>query len=177
MTPLRADPATFRPAQISRGRSLRKSPCPRHQCRVLMRVLIVDVQCCPAPSTDLSKPLTTCENVDSCELVWNRCQSLGVKGSQVQILSARQCDVSRHGRQRTCDFAGPFVWSGWSSGGLVVASGVDGQVAEEFSGGGVDDSDVEVLDEERDVGSGVGSPDADVALVAVASRSPRLGSR
>ena len=46
--------------------------------------------------------------------------------------------------------------------GLVVAVGVKGWVAEEFSGGGVDDADVEFVDEHDDVGSGVGSPDADV---------------
>ncbi len=42
-------------------------------------------------------------------------------------------------------------------------SGVDGQLAEELAGGGVDDSDVVVMDEEEHVGSGVGSADADVA--------------
>ena len=47
--------------------------------------------------------------------------------------------------------------------GLVVASGVDDEVAEEFPGGGVDDAYVEVLDEQGDAGSGVGSADADVA--------------
>ena len=41
------------------------------------------------------------------------------------------------------------------------------EVAEEFSGGGVDDADVEVVDEEDDVGSGVGSSDADVVELAV----------
>jgi hypothetical protein len=45
---------------------------------------------------------------------------------------------------------------------LVVAGGVDGEGSEEFSGGGVDDADVEVVDEEDDVGSGEGSSDADV---------------
>jgi len=44
----------------------------------------------------------------------------------------------------------------------VVAGGVDGELAEEFTGGGVDDPDVRVLDEQQDVGSGVGSADADV---------------
>jgi hypothetical protein len=48
-------------------------------------------------------------------------------------------------------------WSWWSAGGLVVASGVDGQFAEEVFGGGVDDADVEVVDEQDDVGSGVGA--------------------
>ena len=51
--------------------------------------------------------------------------------------------------------------------GLVVLFWVDVQVAEEFSGGGVDDADVEVVDEQDDVGSGVGSADADVVESAV----------
>lgn len=46
---------------------------------------------------------------------------------------------------------------------MVVLAWVDDQVAEDLAGGGVDDGDVEVLDEEEDVGPGVGSPDADVA--------------
>jgi hypothetical protein len=46
---------------------------------------------------------------------------------------------------------------------LIVAAWIDDQVAQDFSGGGVDDGDVEVLDEQDDVGSGVGSADADVA--------------
>jgi hypothetical protein len=62
--------------------------------------------------------------------------------------------------------------------GLVVASGVDDEVAQDLAGGGVDevaqdlagggvdDGDVEVLDEQDDVGSGVGSADADVAEAA-----------
>src|SRR3712207_1441382 len=51
--------------------------------------------------------------------------------------------------------------SGWPAGGLVAAGGVEDQVAEEFSGGGVDDADVEVLDEGENAGSGVGSADAE----------------
>ena len=46
--------------------------------------------------------------------------------------------------------------------GLVVACGVKGEAAEEFSGSRVDDANVEVIDEHDDMGSGVGSPDADV---------------
>ena len=46
--------------------------------------------------------------------------------------------------------------------GLVVAGGVEGEVAEEFAGGGVEDADVEVVDEEDDGGAGVGAADADV---------------
>ena len=52
--------------------------------------------------------------------------------------------------------------SGRPSGGLVVAVGVEGELAQELAGGGVDDPDVQVLDQEQDVGSGVGSADADV---------------
>ena len=41
--------------------------------------------------------------------------------------------------------------AGWAAGGLVVAAGVDGQLAEQFAGGGVDDADVEVVDEHEHV--------------------------
>jgi len=64
-------------------------------------------------------------------------------------------------------------WPGWSAGGLVVAGGVEGEVAEEFAGGGVDDADVEVGDEEDDGGSGVGSADADVVEPAVVAQGDR----
>jgi hypothetical protein len=43
----------------------------------------------------------------------------------------------------------------WTSERLVVAVGVDGELAEEFAGGGVDDADVEVVNEFEDLGSGV----------------------
>ncbi len=46
---------------------------------------------------------------------------------------------------------------------MVVPGRVEGELAEELSGGGVDDPDLEVLDEQDDAGSGVGSADADVA--------------
>jgi hypothetical protein len=48
------------------------------------------------------------------------------------------------------------------AGGLVVAAGVEGEFAEQFAGGGVDDPDVQILDDHDYVGSGVGSADADV---------------
>lgn len=44
---------------------------------------------------------------------------------------------------------------------------VEGEGAEEFAGGGVDDADVAVVDEREDGGSGVGSSDADVVESAV----------
>src|SRR5215471_7657456 len=79
------------------------------------------------------------------------------------------CDLSGHrnGPEPTSGSGVfPLPWrSGWGSlwlaGGLVVAGRVEGQVAEQFAGGGVDDADVQVLDEQQDVGSGVGSADAD----------------
>lgn len=84
---------------------------------------------CPGLSTDLSKLLTTCGNVDVRGSSWTRCQNLGVKGSQVKILSARpnrRCRETaltwtyrprcrtirtpagrRSGARRPCDRAGP----------------------------------------------------------------------
>jgi hypothetical protein len=50
---------------------------------------------------------------------------------------------------------------------LVVAGGVDGQFAQEFAGGGVDDADVEVVDDLDDGGSAVFPADADVVHSAV----------
>ncbi len=50
---------------------------------------------------------------------------------------------------------------------LVVAIGVDGQFSQDLAGGVVDDADVQVLGEDEYVGSGVGSPDADVVHAAV----------
>ena len=44
---------------------------------------------------------------------------------------------------------------------MVALGCVEDEFAEEFAGGGVDDADVEVLDEDEDAGSGVGSADAD----------------
>jgi hypothetical protein len=61
------------------------------------------------------------------------------------------------------------------SGGLVVPVGVDDQFAVELAGGGVDDADVEVVDEQDDVGSGVGSADADVVESAVDAEGDDAG--
>ena len=78
---------------------------------------------------------------------------LGVKGSQVQILSARPCDVSGHLQDPNLrKWVRILLFLG-----LVVLGGVDGELAQEFAGGGVDDADVEVLDQQDDVGSGLGS--------------------
>jgi hypothetical protein len=53
---------------------------------------------------------------------------------------------------------------------LVVPGGVQDEVAQEFAGGGGDDPDVQVLDEQDDVGSGVGSSDADVVQLAMVAQ-------
>ncbi|HTO00016.1 MAG TPA: hypothetical protein VL068_05005 [Microthrixaceae bacterium] len=60
-------------------------------------------------------------------------------------------------------------------GGLVVAGGVEGECSEEFSGGCVDDPDVEFGDEQEDVGSGVGSSDADVVKASVVAQGDFAG--
>jgi len=56
------------------------------------------------------------------------------------------------------------------SGGLVVAVWVEGEFAEQFAGGGVDDPDVPVLNEQQDVGSGVGPAGADVVEAAAVTQ-------
>jgi hypothetical protein len=58
---------------------------------------------------------------------------------------------------------------------LVGAGGVEGEGAEDFAGSGVDDADVEVVDEGDDVGSGVGSSDADFVEVAVVAEGDFAG--
>ncbi len=68
-------------------------------------------------------------------------------------------------------FSGAF-WSSWGfAGAVVVAVGVEGEGADDFSGGGVDDADVEVVDEQDDAGSVEGSSEADVVHVAVVSEA------
>ena len=54
------------------------------------------------------------------------------------------------------------MWSVGLAGGLVVAVRVEGELAEELSGGGVDDTDVKAVHEQQDVGSCVGLSDPDV---------------
>jgi hypothetical protein len=84
------------------------------------------------------------------------------------------CDVSRHrGGPNPIDVGSGLLLlaggAGWASGALVALGCVEGELAEEFAGGGVDDADVEVLGQDDDAGSGVGSAYADgvhLALVA-----------
>ena len=84
------------------------------------------------------------------------------------------CDVSGHsGRPEPASGFGSLWFSGcgagWSAGAVVAAGGVDGELAEDLAGGGVDDAYVEVGDEQDDAGSGVGSADGDVVQLAVES--------
>jgi hypothetical protein len=44
---------------------------------------------------------------------------------------------------------------------LVVDGWVEGQFFDDLAGGGVDDADVEAVDQHQDAGSGVGAADAD----------------
>ena len=50
---------------------------------------------------------------------------------------------------------------------MVVPGGVECEVSEDFSGGGVDDGDVEFLGEDQDAGSVVNTADADVVEASV----------
>jgi hypothetical protein len=58
---------------------------------------------------------------------------------------------------------------------LVGLGGVEGELAEEFSGGGGHDADVAVLDQDEDGGSGVGPPDADLVEPAVVAQGDLAG--
>jgi hypothetical protein len=58
---------------------------------------------------------------------------------------------------------------------LVVLAGVEEELSEEFTGGGVDDPNVVVLDEHQDVGSGVGPADADVVQAAAHAQGDAAG--
>ena len=49
------------------------------------------------------------------------------------------------------------------------------EFSEYFSGGGVDDGDVEVLDEDQDAGSVVGAADSDVVEASVMAQGDRSG--
>src|SRR3954466_8576451 len=65
--------------------------------------------------------------------------------------------------------------AGGAAGGLVVVAGIEDEVAEELAGGGVDDPDVQVLNEQQDVGSGEGPADADVVQAAVDAQGDTSG--
>ena len=58
---------------------------------------------------------------------------------------------------------------------MVVPGGVESEVAQDFSGGGVDDFDVEVVDQDQDAGSVVDAADADVVQASVGAQGDRSG--
>jgi hypothetical protein len=69
-----------------------------------------------------------------------------------------------------------FLWpAGWAAGGLVVLVGVEDEFADQLAGGGVDDADVQVLDQEQDAGSGVGASDADVVEPSLVAEGDEPG--
>jgi hypothetical protein len=72
---------------------------------------------------------------------------------------------------RSVGFSGPVGSAWWSSGAVVAAVGVDGELADDLAGVAVDDSDVEVVDEEDDAGSVEGSAESDVVHVAVVAEA------
>jgi hypothetical protein len=86
----------------------------------------------------------------------------------------RQCDVARHRRH-----VEPLtrLWPGFAnSPALVIDGWVEDQLADELSGGGVDDANLEAVDQHQDGGSGVGSSDADVVQPAVVTQGEFAGS-
>ncbi len=70
---------------------------------------------------------------------------------------------------------GAFGWSWWDASGLEVAGGVEGELAEQFSGVAVDDPDLKILDEQGDAGAGVASSDSDVVQSAVVPQGDHAG--
>ena len=68
----------------------------------------------------------------------------------------------------------PFVRLGWVA-GLVVAGGVEGELAEQVAGVFVDHADVAVLDQEQDGGSGGGSSDANVVQPTLVAQGDHTG--
>ena len=66
-------------------------------------------------------------------------------------------------------------WSGRDFAGLVVAGGVQDEFAEELAGVAVDDSDMQVVDEQGDRGAGAAAAQADVVQAAVVADGDGAG--
>jgi len=62
-----------------------------------------------------------------------------------------------------------------AAGGLVTLFRVECQLAEKFAGAGVNDADVQVLDQEQDAGSGVGAAYADVVEASLVAEGDEPG--
>ena len=58
---------------------------------------------------------------------------------------------------------------------MVAVFGVDGEGADDFAGGGVDDADVVAVDEQDDAGSVEGSAESDVVHLAVDAQADASG--
>jgi hypothetical protein len=58
---------------------------------------------------------------------------------------------------------------------LVALFAVEGELAQEFAGVGVDDADVQVLGQEQDAGSDVGASGADVEQLAAVAEGDEPG--
>src|SRR6187200_418132 len=104
-----------------------------------------------------------------------RASGCGPEGRGFESPRSPQCDVSRHRKRPNLRSGfGSFRFS-WTvgasgaadgcSGAVVAAVGVEGEVAVELAGGGVDDADVGVGDEQHDASSGEGAAEADVVEV------------
>src|SRR5215472_1076387 len=78
------------------------------------------------------------------------------------------CSLSRHRNhaEPTLGVRFALVRTGPEARGLVGTGEVEGEGSEDLAGGGVDDANIEVLDEQDDGGSGMGSTDADVEQAA-----------
>ena len=87
------------------------------------------------------------------------------------------CGVSGHRNDpEPLSGSGSFwLGAGWAAEWLVVAGRVDGQFADEVAGGGVDDPDVQVLDEHEDGSPGVFVAGADVVELAVDAQGELAG--
>ena len=82
-------------------------------------------------------------------------------------------------------WSGLFVFSGsvgvfgsadFGAGAVVSALWVDGELADDFAGGGVDDAHVVAVDEHDDAGSVEGLSDADVVELAVDAQGDAAGA-
>src|SRR5829696_6888942 len=64
------------------------------------------------------------------------------------------------------------LWPGLAeTSGLIIHGWVEDELADDLAGGGMDDADVEAVDQHQDRGSGVGSADADVVESAVVAEA------
>src|SRR5829696_1226957 len=67
-------------------------------------------------------------------------------------------------------FLGFLGGPGWKASGLVVPGGVEDELADQLAGVASDDSDVQVVDEQGDVGAAGGGAEADVVELAVVAQ-------